>query len=79
MEMIVDIIIISGILLSLGSKRLQWWIILLMVAIVGEIYLISIDQRVGLTGSLYWLLVLLPALYLNLKVTGLVGVKGIKN
>jgi hypothetical protein len=79
MEMIVDIIIVSGILLSLGSKRLQWWIILLIVAIVGEIYLISIDQRVGFTDGLQWSLILLPALYLNLKVTGLLGTKDIKN
>ncbi len=71
MELIVDIIIISGILLSLSDKRLQWWIVLLIIAIVGEIYLLSIDPRSGLKESFQWSIILLPALYLNLQVTGL--------
>ena len=68
-ELIVDLIIISGVMLSLTSKRIKWWMFFLVFAIIGEIYLLTIDPRVGFKEAIQWSLILLPALYLNFKVT----------
>ena len=73
MEISVDIVILVGIILSLNDKTIKWWVIPFVFSAIGEAFLLIIDTRVGIKEAIQWALILLPAIYFNLKVSGYIG------
>ena len=73
LEIFVDIVILSGIILSLYDKFIKWWLIPFVFSVTGEVFLLTIDERVGIEEAIQWALILLPAVYFNLKVIGFIG------
>ena len=72
LEITVDLALIAGVFLYIKGYLLKWWRIVLIGAVFGECYLLFIDSRVELLEVFIWVLVLLPAVVFNLKVTGMI-------
>ena len=73
LEIIIDIVIMSGVVFAFYNKRIKWWIIPFVLSVIGEVYLLYIDKRVSVAGAIQWTVILMPAVYLNLLATGLIG------
>lgn len=73
LEISIDTVILFGILLSLYNKFIKWWLIPFLFSAVGEVYLLANDERIATKEAIQWVLILLPAVYLNLKVVGFIG------
>ncbi len=71
-ETLVNLVIVVGCWLTLSTKQHKSWVVLLIIAFTGEAYLLNIDSRVGIKETIQWVVILLPALFLNLKAAGIV-------
>ncbi len=78
-EILVDTVLLLGIVLSLCDKHIKWWFIPFVLAVIGEVYLLVADDRIGIKEAIQWTLILVPAIYLHLRVIGFVGDRKMKS
>jgi hypothetical protein len=68
-EFIVDVIFIMGVLLFYTKKNISFWLLPFLFAVVCECILLFTDERATLSSAVFWLLILLPAIYMNIRVS----------
>ena len=73
LEVIVNLIFLAGVILSIKGLRHRGWILPLIIAILGEAYLLLIDIRAKQSDILLWCFILAPAFYFHLTVIGFWG------
>jgi hypothetical protein len=71
-ELSVDIILITGVILYTIGIRTHWWTAFVFIAILGEIFLLGGVSPTEYIEAIFWVVILLPAIYMNFKVSNIV-------
>ncbi len=66
-EVIVDIIFIFGVIFYYKRLFLKAWGTVFLFALTGEIILLITDSRSQLVDISFWILILSPAIYMNIR------------
>ena len=69
LELLVDGVVIFGVYLYLINNGKAWWLWLILPAAFGEIYLLTYDYSTSDVDIYVWLLILIPAFYMNYMVS----------
>jgi hypothetical protein len=72
-EICTNAIFLAGVALFALRARLRWWIALFGLAAVGESFLLFTSDDTTAKDVLLWVLILLPAVVMNLAVANVLG------
>lgn len=63
--------LLTGIILYLNDMKKKWWVAMTVTAVAGEIYLLAFSPTLDLAAISFWVPMLLPAIYMNVKISHL--------
>ena len=68
-EIFIDAALICGYIMFMMRKKFKPWLIVFVIAAVGQVALLIIDQGTTLIAAIAWIIILIPAYYGNYKIS----------
>lgn len=71
LEITIDLIVIAGVILAIAGLKHRSWLAMIVLAVIGETYLLATDSRATTANIILWFIVLAPAIYFHLIIVGI--------